>query len=181
MPLSNLGPEYALAKDIKGLMMRVQRLETRTTPNSNFGSITSTKTYNQLLTGATRSLSIAATGLFGYVPSSRTFKQDEQPAVIDTAAVLALQLITYRYIAAVEEHGDNAATEIGLIAEDVHTAGLTWLVDYDTEGKPFGIRFDRIALALLPVIQQQEQRLTAIEQRLDAFINQTANDSKEQH
>ncbi len=56
--------------------------------------------------------------------------------------------------------------EIGLIAEDLHVAGLEWLVFYDGDGLPEGIHYERIALALLPVLQDHEQRLLALEERV---------------
>lgn len=66
---------------------------------------------------------------------------------------------------------DDEAYELqhGLIAEDLDALGLDWLVDYGEDGQPEGVRYDRIALALLPVIQRQEQRIAAIEAHLDAL------------
>jgi hypothetical protein len=100
-------------------------------------------------------------GSIGYVPSSLRFKQDVAAMTIDEQAVLALQLVSFRYTAAIENLGDDAPTEVGLIAEQVHDLGMTWLVDYDDEGKPFGIKYERLAFALLPVIQSFDQRLRA--------------------
>lgn len=102
-------------------------------------------------------------GRIGHVPSSRRYKQDVAPATLTAADVLALQLVTFRYIAAVEELGDDADVEVGLIAEDVADLGLDWLVYRDAEGHPAGIRYERLALALLPIIQDYERRLTALE------------------
>jgi hypothetical protein len=128
--------------------------------------INSIGAYSNLLTTSYRTLwvtSSGGTGAFGYVPSSRRFKQQITPHNIDPATWKALQLVTFRYEAAVTELGDNAATEVGLIAEEVHDLGLTWLVDYDDEGLPFGIKFERLALLLLPAVQGMEARLTALE------------------
>ncbi|BDI23538.1 tail fiber domain-containing protein [Herbiconiux sp. L3-i23] len=108
-------------------------------------------------------------GKLGHVPSSRRFKQDIAPASAPLDAVLALQLMTFRYIAAVDELGDDADVEWGLIAEDVHDLGLHWLVSYDADGLPVGVRFERLALALLPVIQDHETRIADLEQLLYGF------------
>jgi hypothetical protein len=134
------------------------------------GGVNSTDVYNHLLTygGGYRAQYIHIDGTMGYVPSSRQFKQDEKPAVLDPKTVRRLQLVTFRYIAAVTELGDGAAIEYGLIAEEVDALGLTWLVDYDEAGKPFGLKIERVALALIPVIQDDDSRLTAIEKRLAA-------------
>ncbi|MGW4927981.1 tail fiber domain-containing protein [Agromyces sp. NPDC004153] len=102
-------------------------------------------------------------GRVGHVPSSRRYKRDEAAAELDPATILALQLVTFRYIAAVEELGDDADVELGLIAEDVAELGLDWLVYRDAEGQPAGIRYERLALALLPLVQDHERRLAALE------------------
>lgn len=119
------------------------------------GGLKSTDVHSRLLTygGAYTATYCHVDGTLGHVPSSRRFKRDEQPAELDPAAVLALQMVSFRYTAAVEELGDDADTEIGLIAEDVHALGLTWLVNYDADGAPLGIRYERLALALLPLVQ----------------------------
>jgi hypothetical protein len=125
-------------------------------------------TYSWIVTNSPRNVSVDSSGVYGYVPSSRQFKQDIEPAAVTVDQVLALQLVLFRYIKEVEEKGDLAEIEWGLIAEDVDALGLDWLVDYDGEGKPFGLKYDRLALALLPVVQDQEARLKNIEQRLSA-------------
>lgn len=124
---------------------------------------TSTGAYNNNITGvgSYRAMWIGVNGSIGYVPSSLRFKQDVAAMPIDEQAVLALQLVSFRYTAAIENLGDDAPTEVGLIAEQVHELGMTWLVDYDDEGKPFGIKYERLAFALLPVIQSFDQRLRA--------------------
>ncbi len=123
--------------------------------------VSSVGVYNNLLTSAYRVQYVNSGGAMGYVPSSRRFKQDIQPAPDVKAAMLALQVVTFRYIEAVEAFGDDAAVEWGVIAEDVDALGLHWLVDYDEDGKPFGVRYERLALALIPVVQDHELRLRA--------------------
>lgn len=108
-------------------------------------------------------------GRVGHVPSSRQYKRDIAPATLSAADVLALQLVTFRYIAAVEELGDDADTEVGLIAEDVDALGLDWLVYRDAEGLPAGIRYERVALALLPLVQSQAASLGELTARVAAL------------
>lgn len=124
----------------------------------------STGVYNNLLTSSFRVVyvsSVNGPGDLGYVPSSRQFKQDIADAELPPEVWRALRLVTFRYIAAVAELGDQAEVEWGLIAEEVHDLGLTWLVDYDEFGKPFGIKKESIALALIPAIQNIDDRLMA--------------------
>lgn len=118
--------------------------------------------YNNLLTSGYRGLWVTtagSTGAFGYVPSSRRFKQDETPAVVNLAAALAMQVVNFRYKQAVIDHGDQAAVEWGVIAEDLDALGFTWLVDYDEAGLPFGVKTEKIIFAFIPVIQDHEARL----------------------
>ncbi|MES2093829.1 MAG: tail fiber domain-containing protein [Actinomycetota bacterium] len=119
--------------------------------------------YSNLLTSGYRALWVTttgSTGAFGYVPSSRRFKQEEKPATVDLSAALAIQVVTFRYTQAVEELGDEAQVEWGVIAEDLHALGFTWLVDYDEDEQPFGVKKEALIFAFIPVIQDHEARLT---------------------
>lgn len=120
--------------------------------------------YNRGLTGSYRVAYLGSTGLLGWVSSSRRYKQDIASAPIDVQAVLAMDVVTFRYI-----EGDGTIQH-GLIAEDLDALGLTWLVDYGEDGDtPQGVRYDLLALALLPAIQSAHTRLDAIETHLDAI------------
>lgn len=128
--------------------------------------------YSNLLSSSYRAVWVtSSTGDLGYVPSSRRFKQDEAPAPSVTDQLMGVQVVTYRYRKAVEELGDAAAIEWGVIAEDLHALGLTWLVDYDDDGSPFGVRYDRLSLCLLPMLQDHERRLSALEDGSARFLN----------
>jgi hypothetical protein len=122
--------------------------------------LSSAGAYNNLLTSGYR-VSYVSAAAYGYVPSSRQFKRDIVTADLSEESWLALRLVNFRYIAAVDEFGDEAAVEIGLIAEEVHSLGLHWLVDYDEEGKPFGVKYDKLALLLVPAFQSIDARLRA--------------------
>ena len=96
--------------------------------------------------------------------SSRRFKKEIKAWSPDKQAVLALQLVQFRYRASVYG-SDDAPVEVGLIAEDLDALGLQWLVYYDGDGLPQGINYERLALALLPVVQDHEARIAALEAR----------------
>lgn len=148
-----------------------------------------------------------AGGLVG-TASSRRFKDNIVPAGIDPAAVLSIGVKEYQYKAELAKRaadpGYHVATEVGMIAEDLHRAGLWQFVIYeyepdpdfppvytepefaddgsivkeaelvdpgrtrtklDAKGKaiPFSIHYELFALALLPVLQDHERRLKALE------------------
>ena len=119
--------------------------------------------YNKLLSygGAYSSQYVHEDGTMGYAPSSRQYKQDITPAAVDPKLFPALRLVTFRYIAAVENLGVGAEVEVGLIAEEVHDMGLYWLVDYGSDGLPMGLKYERLALLVIPWAQSIEARLTA--------------------
>lgn len=148
-----------------------------------------------------------AGGLVG-TASSRRFKDNIVPAGIDPAAVLSIGVKEYQYKAELAKRAADpnyhVATEVGMIAEDLHKAGLWQFVIYeyepdpdfppvysepeiaddgtvikeaelvdpgrtrtklDAKGKaiPLSIHYELFALALLPVLQDHERRLKALE------------------
>lgn len=122
-----------------------------------------------------RTLLIAPSGSsyqIGTSSSSRTVKQDIAPAEFDPTPLLDLPLQQFRYIHDVEENGDNAQTQIGLIAEDLADAGLETLIDRDENGQPNYIYWsERMPQALLKLIQLQQQRINDLEARIVALEN----------
>lgn len=101
-------------------------------------------------------------GRLGRSVSARRYKQDIKAWSPNLQAVFALQLVTYRLKSAVTELGDAAPVEYGLIADELVALGLGWLVIF-TDGEVEGIAYEKIALALLPVVQDHERRLDALE------------------
>jgi len=133
---------------------------------------------------------LIAGGLVG-TASSRRFKTNIRGAAIDPAAVLGVEVKHYQYIAEIDKRDNpenplhdpeyHVATEVGMIAEELHDAGLWQFVFYerdadgslvlDEEGEPipFGVHYELLAMALLPVAQQQERRLSDLAARVSAM------------
>lgn len=86
---------------------------------------------------------------------------------------LDLRPVVYDRKDQVDEDG-NVTTgqhdEVGLIAEEVHAA-VPEMVSWH-EGEIDSVRYDLLGLALLPVVQDQERRIAALEARLDALVSQ---------
>lgn len=55
----------------------------------------------------------------------------------------------------------------GLIADDLDKAGLSKLVRYDKNGEVEGIAYDRIAVALLPVIKGLKDKISKLEEKIN--------------
>lgn len=105
----------------------------------------------------------------GRTVSSRRYKQNIKTWHPDTQAFFALRLVTYRLRTAVGESGVEAPVEWGLIAEELVDLGLDWLVIF-IDGKPEGVAYEKIGLALLPIAQEQEARIRALEEQVAALV-----------
>lgn len=118
------------------------------------------------ITNGPATAAIAADGVFGIAPSSRRFKRNVRkwkPTRAQLDAILAVQLVVFRYIAEVERVGDNAKLEHGVIAEQLVEVGLDWLVVFDDEGRPLSVHYDHFGVALFAVVQDHEERITRLE------------------
>lgn len=108
--------------------------------------------YARILTTNYRSAYINDAGVLGHVPSSRRFKQNMEPAAIDTATLRAIALKWWRYRR--EAQNGNDEVHLGPIAEELHDLGLHFVVIYDDEGRPFSIDRDEFAHLALMLAQQ---------------------------
>src|SRR5688572_11635942 len=149
---------------------------------SNFGSI---RLRTSATTASAATCHIDTGGIIRRSTSSRRYKTDIVPHNIDLDALRSIPVVTFlslpevaeqqRWRAAVEA-GDESVLGVpepkprryvGMIAEDVHDAGLTEFVAYhDETGEPDGIMYDRITLAALQMIQKLERRVDELEQQL---------------
>jgi hypothetical protein len=131
------------------------------------GLLDSNDTYSNDITTTRRAMWMSSAGVFGYASSSRTKKQDIVPANIDVNAVLSIEPKLFRYIQAVEDMGDDAPIEAGMIAEDLHDAGLTYFVDYGRDGTVQGIHYSNYVTALQVVVRDLASKLEEVTARLD--------------
>lgn len=133
-----------------------------------------------------------ATGRITYVPIASTarVKRDIQDLDVDAGAVLRLRPRSW-VPAPVERqcpewmHAQHSGEEchggevieppgggvrqVGFIAEELDEIGLGDFVEYDEEGLPAAISYDRLTAALVPVLQQQQAQIEALTARLDAL------------
>jgi hypothetical protein len=104
-----------------------------------------------------------STGDFFYDVSSRRYKSNIRSLLDDYDKVLSLQPKKYTDLASGE-------TEIRYIAEELDEAGLGNLVIYDDEGRPNGLKYDRIAIYLVEILKGQQKRIEASEEKT-ALLN----------
>ncbi|MGC4928084.1 tail fiber domain-containing protein [Streptomyces sp. DT117] len=113
---------------------------------------------------------VEGNGTFARNTSSIRFKQNVRDIDVDPAAVLSLRPRVYDRKPKEEgADADYRRDEYGLIAEEVHEH-LPEIVNYDEDGQIDGLRYDLLGVALLPVVQDQERRIKALEERLERLV-----------
>lgn len=112
---------------------------------------------------------LESTGQLLRVTSSRRYKANIEAAAIDTEAVLSVQGRTWQDKAELEAEGETARRHIGYIAEELHDAGLGEFVEYDDQGRPDAVQYDRMSVALLAVVRQQSEQIAALTARVDTL------------
>lgn len=95
--------------------------------------------------------------------SSLRYKSDVVNATHGLADVLKLRSVTYK--------GKNDGDRIfgGLIAEEVHDAGLTEFVAYDKEGRPDAIHYGNMVALLTKAIQEQQAMIDELKAKVAAL------------
>lgn len=101
------------------------------------------------------------TGVLGYDNSSRRFKENIKDLEGNFEAILEAKPKTYT------RPGTPDRIEIGFIAEEFHDLGLFPLIDYDKEGLPESLYYEKIATFMLPVMAKQKKQIKALEQEME--------------
>jgi len=129
---------------------------------SSAGNIVGVGTFNQTNTG--RAMFVASSGLYGIGASSRRFKENIVDAEIDTDAVLDIRVRKFNYKKSFDE---TMPEDIGVIAEELEDLGLIDFIYYDSEGIPDGVAYEKLALALIPVLKKQQTQIDSVVARLN--------------
>ena len=108
---------------------------------------------------------ILSSGTICRSTSSLKYKRDVQDATHGLAEVLQLRPVTYRGKNAVD--GDTVFG--GLIAEEVHDAGLTEFVQYADDETPDALAYGNMASLCIKAIQEQQATITALTARITAL------------
>ena len=99
-------------------------------------------------TGTGTALVLDANNNMVKLSSSLRYKNSISELQIDPDAVLKLKPVSFKW-------NTTGVADIGLIAEDVEKE-VKDLVIYDNEGKPDGVKYDRLAIYLLELIKNQQ-------------------------
>ena len=112
--------------------------------------------YNNTTGAAADVVVDGATGALARSTSSLRYKKDIFNAAHGLAEVLKLRSVTYKGI----NDGDKIFG--GLIAEEVHDAGLTEFVKYDSEGRPDALAYGNMVALLVKAVQELKAELDAL-------------------
>jgi trimeric autotransporter adhesin len=119
-----------------------------------------------LTTGSGASLHYdTATGELLVNTSSARYKSEIRDWSPEPGAVLALEPRAFVYT-------ESGTRSVGLIAEDV-AVHLPDLVRTDTEGRPDSVAYNQLAVALIPELRRQHDRITKIDHRNEALEEHT--------
>jgi hypothetical protein len=126
------------------------------------GTIGGLGSYNNT-TGASANVNILSSGVLVRSTSSLRYKNTINDATHGLTEVLKLRPVTYK--------GNNDGDTLfgGLIAEEVHDAGLTEFVDYDSENRPDALRYPHMISLCIKAVQELSKKNDALEARLAAL------------
>lgn len=135
---------------------------------------------NPLVSGSALAVYVTSDGVLNKGASSARWKRDITTWDGDPAALLDLEVRRFRWrteaqAAAEQQHDldryaddggpdgpdpETAPWDYGLIAEEVEALGADWLVRLGDDGLPEGVHYHRLPVALLALVQQQQQIIT---------------------
>jgi len=128
--------------------------------------INSTDVYSQAVSSA-RTVLINSNLTLGTSTSSGRYKEDIENLDYEVADILKLRPIVFRYRADHVEPDSVRNLELGLIAEEVAALGFEELIFRDKDGEPDGIAYEKLAVLLVKVCQDQQKQIDALAARLD--------------
>jgi hypothetical protein len=126
------------------------------------GIIGAIDVYNNT-TASAANMFIDSSGFFARSTSSLKYKTDVQDATHGLADVLKLRPVTYKG----KTDGDKVFG--GLIAEEVHEAGLTEFVQYAEDGTPDALAYGNMVSLAFKAIQEQQSLIETLTTRLNAL------------
>lgn len=136
------------------------------TLGSGGGDVRAPNAYGRVYAGSI-ALRIGDNGTLATSTSSRRFKQNIEPMLFDIDSVLSMEPKQFKYIALVDEMGENdAPLSVGFIAEDAVDAGLNEFVHYDANGEVFAFDYANYVIALQAVARYQSSQIIQLSDRL---------------
>ena len=129
---------------------------------NSVGSLNVVAVYNDTTSGAAN-VNVVSDGHLRRSTSSRKYKNTINDATHGLTELLNLRSVTYK--------GNNDGDTIfgGLIAEEVHDAGLTEFVQYDDDGEPDALAYGNMVSLCIKAIQELKTELDNAKARITAL------------
>ena len=130
----------------------------------NNGLLKSVPTNNNI-TGSSANMVVFSDGQFARSTSSLRYKNTVNDATHGLTELLTLRPVTYK--------GNNDGDTIfgGLIAEEVHGAGLTEFVTYNDDDEPDALAYGNMVSLCIKAIQELKTELDSAKARITALEN----------
>lgn len=127
-------------------------------------------------TGSAANVRISQTGnpTMSVSTSAKRFKQDIEDFNPPIDNILNIQPKTWRDKSAVAKDPNTTERHFGAIAEDLVALGLDFLIDFDDNGEPWAIQYERVAIALIPAIKSHRARVKTLEDKVALLEKQVA-------
>ena len=119
-------------------------------------------------TGGGTNVVVTATGVLSRDGSSRRYKKNIRELDVDPNQ--AFQLLPVRF-----QWKESGAEDVGLIAEDVAHV-IPELVVYDSDGRPDGVRYDKVALYLMGTVKDQSRLIEELKTELSQLRQQNTTE-----
>lgn len=161
------GSEYEATVSAAGIDSDVALAFTTPTNDVRIDHTTTGSSANAVLDATTKRLSRST--------SSRRYKQDIEDHDLDPTTILKMRPRTWRDRGDVKGDPDCARRYIGFVAEELDDLGLTEFLEYDSDGRPDAIAYDRLSVAMLVVLRWLAGRLKGERARIDALETQVAD------
>jgi hypothetical protein len=125
------------------------------------GNVYAATTYSQTNTG--RAMFVASDGLYGIGSSSARFKENIVDAGLDVDAIRQIAVRHFNYKS---DFSNDQSLQVGVIAEELVELGLDEFVFFNDDGTPDGVAYEKLALAVLSLVQVQADAFDALEARV---------------
>jgi hypothetical protein len=124
---------------------------------SSTGNVRVASTYGNAVSG--RSMQISSSGLYGTTASTRRKKHEITSYTIDSAALLNLDVKTFKYKPEIDAAQD---VQYGFIAEEAQELGLDELIQYDSTGVPDYFAYEKLPIFLLQLIKELKAEINQL-------------------
>lgn len=142
-------------------------------PNGSTPSVFAIKSYGSAMLTSSNSSNVrlSESGAFYRTSSKRAKKTDiRHDFTLEQAnALVDSQPATWHDKAELDRTSDaplEPMRHFGMVAEELEQAGLSQLVEYDQSGNVMSIAYDRLAIALIPVIKSLREKVGELEYKL---------------